>query len=167
MGVSGCGKTSVGRALAQACGGVFEDADDFHSMANKDKMRAGIPLNDDDRWPWFDSLRQRIEQHRTEQPRQIYVLACSALKAAYRQRLRSGDGDQALRFLHLAGSRELIFSRLSQRRGHYMPASLLESQLAILEPSADLLSLDINGSIEQITAVAAAQLGFQASAKEL
>jgi carbohydrate kinase (thermoresistant glucokinase family) len=123
-------------------------------------MRAGIALCDEDRWPWFASLRQRIEEVRQLHPGQVYVLACSALKQVYRERLRAGDDQHRLAFLHLSGSQELIFSRLSQRQGHYMPASLLQSQLAILEPSPDLRRVDIEGSIEEISAQAARQLGF-------
>src|SRR5690606_1908901 len=99
-------------------------------------MRAGTPLTDDDRWPWFERLRSRIEVMRDLTP--VYVLACSALKAVYRERLRAGDGPEDLVFLHLKGSRELIFGRMAARQGHYMPVSLLDSQLAILEETADL-----------------------------
>lgn len=150
MGVCGCGKSLIGAHLAAALGGVFEDADDFHTEASKAKMRAGTPLTDDDRWPWFERLRSRIEVMRDLTP--VYVLACSALKAVYRERLRAGDGPEDLVFLHLKGSRELIFGRMAARQGHYMPVSLLDSQLAILEETADLWTVAIDREPEAITA---------------
>jgi gluconokinase len=150
MGVCGCGKSSIGARLAEALGGVFEDADDFHSEASKAKMRAGIPLTDEDRWPWFERLRMRIEEMRGQT--RVYVLACSALKAVYRERLRAGDGPDEVVFLHLKGSRELIFSRMTARQGHYMPVSLLDSQLAILEETPDLWTVSIDREPEAITA---------------
>ncbi len=150
MGVCGCGKSLIGARLAAALGGVFEDADDFHTDASKAKMRAGTPLTDDDRWPWFERLRARIEAMREQTP--VYVLACSALKAVYRERLRAGDGPDDLVFLHLKGSRELIFGRMSARHGHYMPVSLLDSQLAILEETPDLWTVTIDREPEAIAA---------------
>jgi gluconokinase len=150
MGVCGCGKSLIGARLAAALGGVFEDADDFHTDASKAKMRAGSPLTDDDRWPWFERLRVRIEAMREQTP--VYVLACSALKAVYRERLRAGDGPGDLVFLHLKGSRELIFGRMSARQGHYMPVSLLDSQLAILEETPDLWTVAIDREPEAIAA---------------
>ena len=150
MGVCGCGKSLIGARLAAALGGVFEDADDFHTDASKAKMRAGTPLTDDDRWPWFECLRARIEATRDQTP--VYVLACSALKAVYRDRLRAGDGPEDLVFLHLKGSRELIFGRMAARQGHYMPVSLLDSQLAILEETPDLWTVAIDREPEVIAA---------------
>jgi gluconokinase len=150
MGVCGCGKSLIGARLAAALGGVFEDADDFHTDASKAKMRAGTPLTDDDRWPWFEALRARIEAMREQTP--VYVLACSALKAVYRERLRAGDGPDDLVFLHLKGSRELIFGRMSARQGHYMPVSLLDSQLSILEETPDLWTVAIDREPEAIAA---------------
>lgn len=148
MGVSGCGKTLIGNLLAERLGGVCEDADDFHSAANKDKMRAGIPLTDEDRWPWYAALRARIEEMRTQTP--LYILACSALKAIYREKLRAGDSAQDMVFVHLKGPREVIFSRMSKREGHYMPVSLLDSQFAILEDSPDLLNVSLDQTPEAI-----------------
>jgi gluconokinase len=150
MGVCGCGKSLIGARLAAALGGVFEDADDFHTEASKAKMRAGTPLTDDDRWPWFERLRARIEAMRDQTP--VYVLACSALKVVYRERLRAGDGSEDLVFLHLKGSRELIFGRMAARQGHYMPVSLLDSQLAILEETPDLWTVAIDRDPEAICA---------------
>jgi len=156
MGVCGCGKTLIGSQIAEKLGGVFEDADHFHSEANKTKMNQGIPLTDEDRWPWYATLRARIEEMRDKTP--VYVLACSALKAIYRDKLRAGDDAQTLAFVHLAGSRELIFSRMSARQGHYMPVSLLDSQFAILETTDDLIHVSIDGTPEQIVAEALGKL---------
>ena len=150
MGVCGCGKTEVGRALAAAVNGVFEDADAFHTEAAKEKMRGGTPLTDEDRWPWLRRLRERIEMVRaTGQP---YVLACSALKAVYRERLRGDDGPADLVFVLLDGSRELIAERMGKRVDHYMPLSLLDSQLALLERTPDLLAVDIEPPVTDIAA---------------
>ncbi|MES2594633.1 MAG: gluconokinase [Verrucomicrobiota bacterium] len=156
MGVCGCGKTLIGTKIAEKLGGVFEDADHFHSEANKKKMNQGIPLTDEDRWPWYATLRARIEEMRGKTP--VYVLACSALKAVYREKLRAGDDDQTLVFVHLEGSRELIFGRMSAREGHYMPVSLLDSQFAILEPTEDLIAVSIEGTPEEIVEAALAKL---------
>lgn len=148
MGVSGCGKSLIGSRVAEQLGGVFEDADDFHSEANKAKMRAGTPLTDDDRWPWYATLRARIEEMRAKTP--VYVLACSALKAVYRERLRGADAGEEIAFVLLNGSREVIHQRLAARKGHYMPASLLDSQLAILEITPDLTTVSLEQTPEQI-----------------
>lgn len=148
MGVSGCGKSLIGSRVAEQLGGVFEDADDFHSEANKAKMRAGTPLTDDDRWPWYATLRARIEEMRAKTP--VYVLACSALKAVYRDRLRGADAGEEIAFVLLNGSREVIHQRLAARKGHYMPASLLDSQLAILAITPDLTTVSLEQTPEQI-----------------
>ncbi len=124
MGVSGCGKSSVGLALAEALGARFIDGDDLHPEANKGKMAAGIPLNDDDRWPWLDSVAAALADGNT-------VVACSALKRVYRERI--GSGAPATRFVHLHGSRELLAQRMGARLNHFMPVSLLDSQLNTLE----------------------------------
>lgn len=148
MGVSGSGKSVVGSLLAEKLGGVFEDGDDFHPPSNKAKMSAGTPLNDDDRWPWYATLRQRIEDMRHLTP--IYVLACSALKPVYRDKLRAHDPEGTLRFVLLDGTKDLIASRLAARKGHFMPPSLLESQLATLDPTPDVLRVSIDQTPEQI-----------------
>ncbi len=148
MGVCGCGKSLVGSLLAAKLGGVFEDGDDFHPPSNKAKMSAGTPLTDDDRWPWYAVLRQRIEAMRDTTS--IYVLACSALKPIYRDKLRAHDADATLRFVLLEGSRELIASRLAARKGHFMPPALLDSQLATLETTPDLIRVSIDQTPEQI-----------------
>ncbi len=141
MGVSGCGKTLIGTLLAERLGAVCEDADDYHSEANKDKMRAGIPLTDEDRWPWYAALRARIEEMRGKTA--VYILACSALKVIYREKLRAGDSPEDLVFVHLKGPQGVIFSRMAARKGHYMPAALLDSQFAILEESPDLMDISL------------------------
>ena len=148
MGVSGCGKSVVGSLLAAQLEGVFEDGDDFHPPANKSKMSAGIPLNDNDRWPWYAKLRDRIEEMRHLTP--IYVLACSALKPIYRDKLRAHDHPETMRFVLLDGTRELIASRLAARKGHFMPPALLDSQLAALELTPDLVRISIDQTPEQI-----------------
>lgn len=142
MGVSGSGKSLIGGLLARELGGVFEDADDFHPAANKAKMSAGTPLTDADRWPWYATLRKRIVDMRSRT--RCYVLACSALKAAYRNRLRDDDSPDAVTFILLGGSRELIGKRLGARKGHFMPPTLLDSQLATLEETPDLLVVSID-----------------------
>jgi gluconokinase len=145
MGVSGCGKSTVARRLAEAVGGDWLDADDFHSAENKAKMSHGIPLTDDDRWPWLDRLNEELRAADKEKP---LFLACSALKQRYRDRLRNGLPD--LRFIYLKGSFELIRSRLAHRSNHFMPAKLLESQFADLEEPTDAIVLDISETLDQM-----------------
>jgi len=125
MGVSGCGKSSVGELLAQKIGAVFIDGDDLHPASNKEKMSSGIPLNDDDRWPWLEAVGTTLEN--TEN----IVVACSALKKIYRDRILAQA--PATRFIHLHGSKELLLSRLGNRTSHFMPSTLLDSQLQTLE----------------------------------
>lgn len=127
MGVSGSGKTTVGRLLASRLGVPYAEADDFHPPTNVDKMSAGIALSDDDRWPWLRSIAGWIREHA-----EGGVISCSALKHAYRDLLRSAGG--RVWFLHLDGSRTLIAARLAERKGHFMPPALLDSQFADLEP---------------------------------
>lgn len=148
MGVCGCGKTLIGSMLAKRLGGIFEDADDFHTVENKAKMGASIPLTDEDRRPWLRTLRERIVMMRDKTP--CYLLACSALKQSYRDVLRGDDPMEALEFVYLKGSRELIGSRMAGRKGHYMPTNLLDSQFAILEEPQDAVTVDISGTPDQI-----------------
>ena len=124
MGVSGCGKSSVGLALAEALGARFIDGDDLHPEANKAKMAAGIPLNDDDRWPWLDLVGEALAESNT-------VVACSALKRVYRERILAAAPGTF--FVHLHGTRELLAQRMGARPDHFMPVSLLDSQLNTLE----------------------------------
>lgn len=134
MGVSGCGKSTVGALLAARLGVEFIDADEFHPPQNVAKMAAGTPLADEDRWPWLERLNAELKR------RPDAVLACSALKQAYRDRL--GAGLQC-RYVHLSGPIELIRARLRARAHRYMPASLLESQFAALEPPAHAIDIDV------------------------
>ncbi|WP_229202224.1 gluconokinase [Pseudoduganella aquatica] len=130
MGVCGCGKSSVGGRLAESLGAKFLEGDAFHSPANVAKMSAGTPLTDADRAEWLLQLMAEIRNAR--ETGASLVLSCSALKRRYRDLLREGDPE--LRFAHLAGDRELIANRMLARINHYMPLSLLDSQLNVLEP---------------------------------
>ncbi|KFC65941.1 gluconokinase [Massilia sp. LC238] len=130
MGVSACGKSDIGTRLAQALGAPFIEGDRFHPPENVAKMSAGIPLDDEDRGGWLQALRAEIERAWQTDP--VVVLSCSALKRAYRDVLRGDDGD--VRFVHLHGDRDLIAQRMAARSGHFMPVSLLDSQLRTLEP---------------------------------
>jgi gluconokinase len=151
MGVSGSGKSLIGSMLAERLGGVFEDADDFHPASNKAKMSTGTPLTDEDRWPWYAILRQRILEMRGKTP--CYLLACSALKGVYRDKLRGGDGPRDLVFVYLQGSRQLIGERIGARKGHFMPPTLLDSQFATLEePVEDAIVVNVDGTPEEIVA---------------
>jgi gluconokinase len=139
MGVTGCGKTTVGVMLAEACGWDFHDADDFHPAENVAKMKSGAPLDDEDRWPWLARLNAFLLDG--ERQGKSLVLACSALKQVYRDRLARGCA--ATRFVFLDGDIELIRERLATRQGHYMNPKLLDSQFAILERPQEALRLDI------------------------
>jgi gluconokinase len=130
MGVSGCGKSTVGQALATANAVGFVEGDQFHPPANVAKMSAGVALNDDDRAEWLLTLQAQIRAARERG--EGLVISCSALKRRYRDLLR--EGDTALRFAHLNGPKELIAARMQARVGHYMPTSLLDSQFRDLEP---------------------------------
>jgi gluconokinase len=146
MGVSGSGKSTVGAALAQRLRVPFADADDFHPPANVAKMTAGHALDDDDRRPWLEAIGEWLSDHRDGG-----VVSCSALKRKYRDQLR-GHLD-TVRFVHLDGSREVIARRQASRPGHFMPASLLDSQFATLEPLAPDehgLVIDVDQSVDAI-----------------
>lgn len=145
MGVTGTGKSTVGRALAQATGWQFADADDFHSEANKAKMRASIPLTDEDREPWLRSLHEQIlEWHRKNANA---ILACSALKESYRATLTADVPPDSIRMVHLNGPPSVILERLEARQGHYMPPSLLPSQIATLEPPRNAIEISITQTV--------------------
>jgi gluconokinase len=135
MGVSGCGKSTIGQLVASRLGSPFLDADEFHPPANVAKMAAGTPLTDADRQPWLELLNGKLHAQKNA------VLACSALKKSYREILSAGLGD--CRFVHLHGGIDLIRARLAQRKHRYMPASLLDSQFATLEPPDGALAVDI------------------------
>ena len=143
MGVSGCGKSTVGEALAQSIGCRFLDADDFHPPENVAKMASGVPLVDDDRWPWLDAIVAELA--RILARGEHAVLACSALKEAYRQRLkRAGD----VRIVYLKGDQATIAARIAARQHKYMPPALLPSQFATLEEPADAFVVDIREPVE-------------------
>lgn len=146
MGVAGSGKTTVGQALAQRLGWDFYDADSFHPPENIGKMARGIPLDDADRAPWLDSLHALISASLKEG--HPAVLACSALKESYRQKLLEGNEDVLI--VYLKGSYDLIWSRISARRDHYMKPQMLKSQFDVLEEPTDVLTIDISLSVEEI-----------------
>lgn len=152
MGVSAAGKSSVGRVLADELGLEFVDADDLHPPANVAKMSAGAPLDDVDRWPWLDAVAARM----AASPHGV-VVACSALRRSYRDRLRAG-APRAV-FVHLTGTSELLAERAAARTGHFMPPALLASQLATLEPLGDDelgIEVSVDGSVASIATAAAA-----------
>lgn len=157
MGVSGTGKTTVGKLLAADLGWTFLEGDEFHPAANVEKMRRGEPLNDDDRRPWLAALRRRIEEAigRGENA----VLACSALKHAYQDYLEGHDPDDLVRYVHLTGSEELLRRRLEERKGHFMPASLLHSQFEALEPPEHAIAVDVTPPPDVIARDVRAKLG--------
>jgi gluconokinase len=149
MGVAGCGKTTFGRALAQARGLPFFDGDEFHSTEARAKMSAGIALSDGDRAPWLARIGARLGDERALP--QGAVIACSALRRSYRDRLRAFVGPE-LRFVFLDGDKPLMLRRVAERRDHYMPASLVDSQFATLEPPAgedDVITLSADASLAE------------------
>jgi gluconokinase len=159
MGVAGSGKSTVAALLASQNGGKYYDADEFHPAANIAKMAAGIPLEDEDRWPWLHHLRAEVIDATPEG--ELSVLACSALKKSYRALLGVGQPGIALVYLH--GTAELLAERLEHRTGHYMKAALLESQLATLEEplSGEAIVMDISQPVTEIVASIERALGFQ------
>ena len=157
MGVSGCGKTSIGRAVARALSLEFIEGDELHPPRNVALMAAGTPLTDADRADWLATIASRLGQ--AHAARRGLVVSCSALKRCYRDVLRAPC--PGLRFVHLHGSAALLHQRMLARTGHYMPASLLDSQLATLEPPAadeGAISVDIGPSPDQVAATALARL---------
>ena len=151
MGVAGVGKTTIGAALACACGWRFIDADDYHPPQNVAKMKAGIPLEDEDRWPWLSRLNKELKQF------EHAVLGCSALKQSYRERLGQGISD--FRTVYLYGSVELIRARMASRSHRFMPSALLDSQFAALEPPADAIAVDVAATPEECVAAIVTSLG--------
>ena len=139
MGVSGCGKSVVGDALAKKIAAPFIDGDDLHPDSNKEKMAAGIALNDDDRWPWLTKVGNELHSKSNA------VIACSALKRSYRDHIRKYE--PGAKFVHLHGDRKVLEARVSSRANHFMPASLLDSQLSTLEA----LEIDENGKVFDIS----------------
>ena len=157
MGVSGSGKTTVGKLLAKQLGWRFIDADDYHPASNVEKMHAGIPLTDADRRPWLDVLRQQIDTA-CERGEDV-VLACSALKHAYQEYLER-DEPTSVRYVYLQGSETLIQQRLTARTGHFMNPNLLHSQFETLEPPEDAIRVDIAPTPEVIAAEVREKLGL-------
>lgn len=152
MGVAGCGKSSVGMRLAETLGLPYREGDDLHPQTNIAKMSAGTPLNDDDRWPWLDRIGEILANHAESG----IVLTCSSLKKVYRDRLRAAAGGR-LAFVFLDGSKALLTQRMGNREGHFMPTSLLESQLATLErPDQEIgvVVVSIDNTPEAITDLA-------------
>lgn len=155
MGVSAAGKTTVGTALADSLGVPFVDADALHPESNRAKMASGTPLTDDDRWPWLNAVGASLAAHSGTGA----VMACSALRRVYRDRIRATA--PGVVFVHLDGSRELLASRAAARTGHFMPPELLDSQLATLEPlepDERGLQVDVSLPIDELIAVVAADL---------
>jgi gluconokinase len=149
MGVSGSGKSTIGEKLAERLGWSYEDGDKFHPPSNVAKMSAGQPLTDEDRWPWLQAIANEID--RVCEAGEHAVIACSALKRAYRDILVHGRND--VRIIYLKGTQDLIASRLALRKGHFMPPGLLASQFRTLEPpdaSENPVTVSIDASVETI-----------------
>jgi gluconokinase len=157
MGVTGSGKTTVGRLLARELGWTFLDADDFHPASNIEKMRRGEPLTDADRRPWLEALRRRVDEACARG--ENVVLACSALKHAYQDYLQHDVVGQ-VHYVHLRGSGTLIRERLAARKGHFMNPELLHSQFEALEPSDDAVQIDVSPPPEVIAADIRRRLGL-------
>ncbi|MDF0695216.1 gluconokinase [Rhizobium sp. MC63] len=154
MGVSGCGKSSVGEKLAEALHLAFVEGDALHPASNVEKMSKGIPLTDEDRMPWLDLIAKRM--HASLEKGEGIIVSCSALKRIYRERLRGAAGGN-LFFIYLEGSKALLTKRMGERKGHFMPVSLLESQLATLEvPTGEqgVVTVDIDDTVVGIAATA-------------
>jgi carbohydrate kinase (thermoresistant glucokinase family) len=161
MGVAGSGKTTIAEALALKLAWPFEDGDAFHPKSNVEKMRSGHPLNDEDRWPWLRAIAAEIERVRRQGGH--VIIACSALKRAYRSILI--DGKQDVRLVYLKGDRDLILDRLKARQGHFMPPELLDSQFRTLEePREDehAVVVDIDAPVDTIVEDIRRQLGVTA-----
>jgi gluconokinase len=154
MGVTGCGKTTVGRLLSAALGWPFYDADDYHSPVNIRKMASGVSLTDEDRGPWLDELRALVSE-RNERG-ENGVLACSALKQSYRRTLST---DASLVVVYLKAEADLIRSRLADRRGHHMPQRLIESQFLDLEEPAEAITIPAAWPPDQIVSAIRSQIG--------
>jgi gluconokinase len=156
MGVSGSGKTTVGAALAERLGVRFRDADEFHPKSNVEKMSAGIALTDEDRWPWLDGIGAALRKA----PAKGIVVSCSALRRVYRERILKA-ASRPLTFVHLDGPKALLAERLKGRKGHFFPPSLLDSQLATLEPPGrdePAIRVSIEPGVDKIVAAIVDQL---------
>lgn len=156
MGVAGCGKSTVAQGLADRLGWPMLEGDDLHSATNKAKMAAGTPLTDADRIPWLEAIRDAVDQTPTH-----LIVTCSALRRSYRDLLRTARG--RVRFLHLTGSGAVLGSRIGARTGHFMPPSMLRSQLETLQelgPDEDGVVVDIDGARDEVAETALHQLGL-------
>ncbi|MES0200211.1 gluconokinase [Mesorhizobium sp. M0011] len=159
MGVSGCGKTRIGVEIAQRLGLAFIEGDTLHPRGNVEKMSASMPLSDDDRWPWLDLVGAVLRQAHEEGGG--LVVSCSALKKSYRDRLRQAAAG-AVVFVFLEGSRAVLQARIAERRGHFFPPALLDSQLAALENPGEeplVVTVDIDASVDRIANAALKGLG--------
>ena len=156
MGVSGTGKSTIGKLLSDRTGWAFYDADDFHSPVNIEKMNCGIPLTDSDRLPWLEELNQLITNALNSNKQGI--LACSALKSQYRQILRNNHAEVV--FIYLRGSYDCVQSRIQQRTGHFMNSSLLQSQFDTLEEPQDALIIDVSLTPEAIVEEILRQINY-------
>ena len=168
MGVSGCGKSTVGSGIAEALGLGYIDGDDLHDAASVAKMRSGVPLDDEDRWPWLDRIGARL-MARDEFPPGV-VIACSALRRIYRDRIRQGA--PGVRFVFLSGDPGVIRERMASRSGHYMPVGLLDSQLRALESpggdESDVIELNLGSPVATLVqdAVDALQRTLKTKSRE-
>ena len=158
MGVSGTGKTTIGKILAAEPGWAFIEGDDFHPAENVEKINAGIPLNDEERWPWVQALRSRVDEA-CERGEKV-VLACSALKQDYREYLEQNHPN-CVSYVYLHGPKGLIRSRLAERKGHFMDPALLQSQFEALEPPKGALQVDVTPAPEAIAAEIRDRLGLE------
>lgn len=162
MGISGSGKTTIATRLTERLGWVFAEADDFHPAANIAKMTAGTPLTDQDRWPWLESMRDWMTAQ--AQAGRSTVVTCSALKRSYRDILTQAEG--RVRFVHLLGDTDLILDRMKTRSGHFMPESLLPSQISTLEPlepDEQGVRIENTGTPDQVTDLVINQLDLHGS----
>lgn len=158
MGPAGSGKTTVGKLLADQLSWEFADGDDFHPPANIAKMSQGIPLTDEDRLPWLQSIRDAMLQWQAQG--RSAVVACSALKRSYRDLLGIGSNAKDIKLVYLKGTYDLLLERLHSRTGHYMKEQMLASQLTDLEEPADAITINISRSPEQIVSEVRKHLGF-------
>ncbi|MFP4344504.1 MAG: gluconokinase [Anaerolineales bacterium] len=156
MGVAGAGKTTIGKRLSRRLGWSFYEGDDFHPPENVEKMRQGIPLTDEDRVPWLRALHRLVQ--RLLERNEDAVLACSALKQSYRERLMRGD--EGVRFVYLKGSYDLIRHRLQSREGHYADADLLDSQFGALEEPAGVVTVEVSRPPDEVVETIITRLGL-------
>ena len=147
MGVEGTGKTTIGKLLARKLGWKFYDADDYHPKRNIDKMASGLPLDDEDRWPWLEEVRKLIDS--SLNLNESSIIACSALKSSYRQYLKRDE--KKIIFVYLKGDKSTITKRLASRKGHFAGTQLLESQLQTLEEPEGVITCDISRPPEEIS----------------